>query len=161
MSFVSLQSDIIDRRVRDGARIIFEDYTYFAERDRRLSPRGEELAEMAHSLGMSREKLIAIRRYVQQISKRCGERLEQEMTTVYALSEQLDVLSAQFLSKGEAAEMTGVVMPGELLDLDDVYQGLLIRPGYIFVSETALEEGLKRYGPIEVLNGLIDERLPA
>jgi hypothetical protein len=161
VSWVSLHSDIIERRVRDGARVVFEDYTYFAERDRRLSPKGEELAEMADSLGMTREKLISLRQWVQQTNKKCRERLAQEMTTVYTLSEQMDVLSAQYVSKGNAAEITGVVAPGELLDLDCMYRGLLVRRGYIFVSELALEEGLKRYGPIELLNGLIDERMAA
>jgi hypothetical protein len=36
-----------------------------------------------------------------------------------------------------------------------------VRRGYIFVSDTAREHGLKKYGPIELLNGLIDERLAA
>jgi hypothetical protein len=161
MSLVSLQGDIVERRVQDGARIIFENYTYLAERDRRLSPKGEELAEIAESLGITREKLISARQWIQQMNEECHERLAREMTTVYTLSEQVDVVSAQLLSKGEAAEMTGVVTPGELLDLDDVYRSLLVRPHYIFVSESALERGLKRYGPIELLNGLIDERMAA
>jgi len=161
MSWVSLQSDIVERRVRDGARVIFEDYTYFAKRDRRLSPKGEELAELAERAGMTRERLIALRQWVQQTNKKCRERLAQEMTMVYTLSEQIDVLSAQYLSKGEAAEMTGVVLPGELLDLDEIHRGLLVRGSYIFVSELALKKGLKRYGPVELLNGLIDERMAA
>ncbi|WFU42220.1 hypothetical protein QA640_07020 [Bradyrhizobium sp. CB82] len=155
MSWVSLQSDIIERRGRDGARVIYEDYTYFAEHDRRLSPKGEELAEIAEGLGMTREKLIAMRKWMQETTKR----LVREMATVYTLNEQLDIVKAQHLPKSEAAELTGVVVPGELLDLDDVYGGLLVRRGYIFVSDMAREHGLKKYGPVELLNGLIDEQL--
>jgi hypothetical protein len=161
MSLVSLQSDIIERRVRDGARVIFEDYTYFSERDERLSPKGEELAEIADSLDMTREKLIASRQWVQQTNKRCRERLAHEMTFVYTLNEPRDrVLNTQYLRKGQATKLAPVV-PGDLLDLDGMYRGLLVCGTCIFVSELAIAEGLKRYEPSELLNGLIGERLAA
>ena len=63
MSLASSQADIIERRVQNGARVIFEDYTYYAERDCKLSPKGEELAEAAECFGMTREKLIALRQW--------------------------------------------------------------------------------------------------
>jgi hypothetical protein len=161
MSLVSLQSDIIERRVRDGARVTYEDYTYFAEQDKRLSPKGEELAESAESLGMTREKLISVRQWLQQTIEECRERLAQEMTLVYTLSEPRDrVLNAQYLTKAKAAELAPVV-PGDLLDLDAMYGGLLVCGIHIFVSDLALEEGLKRYEPADLLNSLFEERRAA
>lgn len=162
MSLASLQADVIDRRIQNGARVIFEDYTYYAERDCRLSPQGEVLAELAERAGMTREELIAVRQWAQQTTKKSCERLAQEMTLVYTLNEQRDrVLAAQYVSKGEAAETTRIVLGGDLLDLDCIYGGLLVRGSYVFVSELAFEEGLKRYEPAALLNGLIEERLTA
>ena len=69
-------------------------------------------------------------------------------------------MAAQYVSTGEAAEIAGTV-PGDLLSLDDMYGGVLVRGSHIFVSELALEEGLKRYEPEALLNGLIHERLAA
>ena len=61
----------------------------------RLSPKGEELAEIADSLDMTREKLIAFRQWAQQTTKRCNERLAQEMTVLYTLNEPRDRTSQQ------------------------------------------------------------------
>jgi hypothetical protein len=162
MSLVSLEADIIERRVQDGARAIFENYTFYAANDSRLSPKGEELAETAEEFGMTREKLIAMRRWVQQVTKECNERLAREMTVMYTLNEPRDrVLAAQYLTKHDAAETARTVVPGDLLDLDDIYDGVLVRSTYIFVSEKAIEDGLERYEPEDLLNGLIHERAAA
>jgi hypothetical protein len=152
---------MIERRVGNGARVIYEDYTYFAARDERLSPKGEELAEIADSLDMTREELIELRQWVQQTSKRCSERLAREMTFIFTLNEPRDrVLNTQYLTKGDAAKLAPVV-PGDLLDLDGIFGGLIVCGSHIFVSESAVEDGLKRYGPVRLLNGLFDERLAA
>jgi hypothetical protein len=162
MSLVSLEADIVERRVQDGARIIFENYTYFAPNDSRLSPRGEELAETAEEFGTTREKFIALRQWVQKVTKECHERLAREMTVMYTLNEPRDrVLAAQYLTKHDAAAIARTVVPGELLDLDDVYGGVMVRGTYIFVSEMAIEDGLTRYQPEDLLNGLIYDRTAA
>jgi len=127
-----------------------------------LSPKGEELAETAEEFGMTREKLIAMRRWVQRVNKECTERLAREMTVMYTLNEPRDrVLAAQYLTKHDAAEAARTVAPGDLLDLDCVYGGVMVRGIYIFVSEDAIEDGLQRYAPEDLLNGLIHERAAA
>lgn len=161
MGLISLQADITERRAQNGARVIFEDYTYLAERDCKLSPKGEELAETAEFLEMTREKFIALRQWVQEISQRSRERLALEKTLIYTLNVPRDrVLAVQYVSTGEAAEI-GRAVPGDLLSLDDYYGGLLVRGCYIFVSELALKEGLKKYEPESLLKGLFQERLAA
>jgi hypothetical protein len=162
MGLPSLLSDIIERRAQNGARVVFEDYTYFAANDSKLSPKGEELAETAEEFGMTREKFIALRQWVQEISKSSRERLAREMTVMYTLNEPRDrVLSVEYLTKQDAAANARTVVPGELLDLDDVYGGVMVRGTYIFVSEKAVEDGLQRYAPDDLLNGLIHERAAA
>src|ERR1700738_268102 len=121
MGLVSFKEDITEPRVQDRALIMFEDCTYYAESDCKLSPKGEELAEMAESLGTTRQKLTALRRWAQETTKTSLERLAREKTIIYTLNEPRDrVLNAQYVSTGEAAEI-GRAVPGDLLSLDDVY----------------------------------------
>jgi hypothetical protein len=161
MSWVSYYGDITERQVQNGARVIFENYTYLARHDNKLSPKGEELAETAEFLEMSREKFIALRQWMQEISKTSRERMAQEKTLVYTLNESRDrVLAAQYVSTGEVAEI-GRAVPGDLLSLDDSYGGLLVSGRYVFVSDLTVREGLKKYKPDALLNGLITEGLAA
>ncbi|KRR29112.1 hypothetical protein [Bradyrhizobium retamae] len=164
MSWVSYYGDITERQVQNGARVIFENYTHLARHNNnnKLSPKGKELAETAEFLEMSREKFIALRQWMQEISKTSRERLAQEETLVYALNESRDrVLAAQYVSTGEAAEISRAV-PGDLLSLDDSYGGLLVSGRYVFVSDLVVQEGLRKYEPDDaLLNGLITERLAA
>lgn len=162
MGFKSLQDDVIERRAENGARVIFETYGCYFSNDLRLSPRGEELAETAEELGMSRRKLIFLRLWLQRVTRECEERLAREMTVMYTLNEPRDrILAAKYLTKQEAAELAPMVVPGELLDLDEMYGGVMVRGRHIFVSEDAIADGLTRYEPEELLNGLIHERAEA
>lgn len=162
MSLVSLEADIIERRVQDGARVVFENSPFFTPSDPGLSPKGEELVETAEEFGMTREKFIAFRRWMQRVTEECTERLAREMTLMCTLNEPRDrVLAAKYLTKHDAAEAARTVVPGELLDLDDVYGGVMVRGTYIFVSEKAIEDGLQRYTPEDLLDGLIHERAAA
>src|SRR5438046_2007951 len=74
MGWVSFQADIIERRVQDEARIIFEDqypvgnFTVSAQAN-------SELASSAQALGMTQEKLIALREWLQRVGKESKERL--------------------------------------------------------------------------------------
>jgi hypothetical protein len=148
MSWVSYYGDITERQVQNGARVIFENYTYLAGHNDKLSPKGEELAETAEFFEMSREKFIALRHWMQEISKTNRERLAQEKTLVYTLNESRDrVLAAQYVSTGEAAEI-GRAVPGDLLSLDDSYGGLLVSGRHVFVSDLTVQEGLKKYSLI-------------
>jgi hypothetical protein len=161
MSLVSYLADITERRAEHDARVIFEDFTYHARGDCRLSPKGEELAALAEEWGTSREKLIAMRQWAQRITKECEERLARELVVLFTLNEARDlVLGKQYITKGEAAEIA-YTPGGDILDLDDIYGGLLVRGRYIFISETAVIDGLKRYEPDSLLNGLIHERAVA
>jgi hypothetical protein len=160
MGWVSFQADIIERRVRDEARIIFEDqyplqnFTVNVQAD-------SELTSAAQALGMTPEKLIALREWVQRVGKENKERLLRETTLVYTLNEhRTRVLAVEFISKEEAAAKY-VVAGGDLLDLDCIYRGVLVRGRYIFVSESAAAQGLSRYEPTELLNGLIEEQCAA
>jgi hypothetical protein len=102
-----------------------------------------------------------MRQWAQRITKECTERLAQEKTLVYTLNEPRDrVLAAHYVSTGEAAEI-GRTVPGDLLSLDDYFGGFLVRGRYVFVSDSAFEEGLKKYQPEDLLNGLIAERSAA
>jgi hypothetical protein len=160
-NWVSYYGDITERQVQNGARVIFENYTYLAKSDNKLSPKGEELADTAEFFEMSREKFIALRHWMQEISKTSRERLAQEKTLVYRLNESRDrVLAAQYVTTGEAAEI-GRAVPGDLLGLDDSYGGLLVSGRYIFVSDATVQEGLKKYKADALLKGLITERLTA
>ncbi len=162
MGLRSLQADIIDRRIENGARTTVEDYTFRAGYDYRLSPQGEALAELAEQAGMTRTKLIALRQWAQRMTKESNERLAREMTLVFTMNERRDrLLTCQYMRKGEASNTTRAVMGGDLLDLDVVYGGLLVRGVYVFVSDAAFERGLEKYGPDGLFNGLIDERLAA
>jgi len=161
MSRVSYLDDITERRAENRASVIFENYTYLAKSDRKLSPKGEELAETAEFFEMTREKFIQVRRLIQEESRICRERLAREKTLIYTLNEPRDrVLVVQYVSTGEAAEI-GRAVPGDLLSLDDYYGGLLVRGRYVFVSDLAFEEGIKKYRPEDLLNGLIEERSAA
>jgi hypothetical protein len=127
MGLSSLLDTITERRVENNASVIFEDYTYLAKTNRKLSPKGEEIAETAEFLEMTWEKFISLRRWLQEISKKSRERLAQEKTLVYTLNEPRDrVVAAQYVSTGEAAEI-GRAVPGDLLSLDDYFGGLLVQ----------------------------------
>jgi hypothetical protein len=161
MSLVSYLADITERRTENLASVVFEDYTYHAKGDCGLSPKGQELVELAEEWGTTREKLIAMRQWAQRITKECTERLAQEKTLIYTLNEPRDrVLAARYVSTGEAAEI-GCAVPGDLLSLDDYFGGLLVQGRYVFVSDSTFEEGLKKYRPEDLLNGLIAERSAA
>jgi hypothetical protein len=161
MGLASLQADIVDRRSQNGARLIFEDQ--YPHGHSKPNLQGDStLTAAAEALGMTPAKLIALRKWVTRVTKECNERLSREMTLVYTLNEQRTrVLAVKYMPKGEAAEMAKVVPGGELLDLDHLYGGMLVRCGYVFVSEALLREGLRKYAPPALLNGLIEERRAA
>lgn len=161
MGLVSYLADITERRVQDGAGIIFDDYNHVAKCGHKLSPQGQELVELAEEWGTTREKLIEMRQWVKRITKTCKERLAREKVVLCTLNEARDqVLRKQYVTKGEASKIAPVC-GGEILDLEAVYNGLMVRGRYLLVSESAVVEGLKKYAPDDLLNGLIKERTGA
>jgi len=97
---------------------------------------------------------------VRKILKECEERLSREKLLVYKLNEQRTRLeSFNYLYKREAVEMTKVAMGGDLLDLDCEFGGMITCQDYIFVSEQAAVEALRKYEPepVVLLNGLLAE----
>ncbi len=161
MTRASHYDDILERRIENGAEILAGEHILYAIDDDRLSPKGEELAEAAQAFGTTRTKMFELRQLVAHINETCKERLSKEMTLVYTFNEPRDrVVAKGYMAKGEAAEMAGTVLPGDLLDLD-MYGGLLVRGRFVFISDKALARGLKAYGADALLNGLIKERLAA
>ena len=76
---------------------------------------------------------------------------------IFKLNEQRTrALPVGFLAKGEAAKRLGV-FEFELLDLDN-YGGMFVRADHLFISETKVVDGLRRYAPEALLNGLLNER---
>ncbi|KJC50003.1 hypothetical protein UB31_15150 [Bradyrhizobium sp. LTSP849] len=161
MSLVSYLADITERRVQDGAHIIFDDYNHVAKYDHKLSPQGQELVELAEEWGTTRQKLIEMRQWIKRITKACEERLALEKVVLCTLNEARDqVLRKQYMTKGEASKIAPMC-GGEILDLEAAYNGLMVRGRYLLVSESAVIEGLKKYAPDDLLNGLIKERTSA
>lgn len=153
MALAKHQEEIIERRGRNGARIVYE-YQY---------PHGNaDDTRSANPFGYTPEKMAELRAFVRKVTQECEERLSKEMTLVYKLNdERTCAFPLGYMTKGEAAGKAPVVLGGELLDLDNMYGGLLVRHGYIFVSDAKLEHGLRRYPRESLLSGLIDEKLAA
>lgn len=161
MGAVSFRGDVVDRRIEHAARITVDDYVQYVKLDHRLSPKGEELEEMARDLGMTRAGLIELRKWAQQVTRTSKERLAREMTLLYTLNAKRDrILGAQYLIKAAAADVASVV-PGDLLDLDEIYGGLMVQGVYVLVSDQTLARGLRKYRPEALLGGLIAERAAA
>src|SRR5712691_1816776 len=81
MGWVSYQADIIERRVRDEATIIFEDQ-YPVGNFTVNTEAHSEFASTAQAFGMTLEKFIALREWLQRAGKECKERLLREKTLV-------------------------------------------------------------------------------
>lgn len=54
MSRVSLQADIIDRRIQNEAQVTFDNLTHRAKTDNRLSLQGQKIAELTDAVEMTR-----------------------------------------------------------------------------------------------------------
>src|ERR1700722_561720 len=111
MPFASFLEDIVDRRAENGAQIIFEDQCYhgqFKRGTRRDSADNlrAELAAAARSLGMTVDKLVEFRAWIQRVDKELDERLSREMALVYTVSrERTRVLAVKYISLGEEAKV--------------------------------------------------------
>jgi hypothetical protein len=161
MGYASLQGDIVERRSENNARVIFDDLNVPPVFGQPINKEDPKIAKMAKALNMTPAELIAAREWIQRVTKECNERLAREMTMVFRLSKDYSrIVEARYLSKAEASEY-GLVIGGDLLDLDARYGGMLVRSGYVFISEKLLAEGLSKYEPADLLNGLIAERKAA
>ncbi len=158
MSLVSLQADINDRQLENGARIVFEYQRPSGDRSNaRFDPR---LIASARSLDMEPEELFDLRRWLRRMTKESTERLLREMAAVYTLNEPRDiVLKTEYLTMMQVSKRYPIP-GGDLLSLDDSYGGLLVSGRYIYVSEAAIADALNRYAPGDLLNGMIKERCP-
>ncbi|MCA1396113.1 hypothetical protein [Bradyrhizobium sp. BRP56] len=156
MSLVSLQADINDRQLENGARIVFEYQHPFGDRSNaRFDP---QLIASARSLDMEPEELFDLRRWFRRVTKESTQRLLREMAAVYTLNEPRDiVLKTEYLTMMQVSERYPIP-GGDLLSLDDSYCGLLLSGRYIYVSEAAIADALNRYAPADLLNGMIEER---
>lgn len=146
------EKDVIEPRLEHGARIVFE-YQHPQPAPKR--------DETTNPFLLTPTQLREFRAFVQRANRECEERLAREMVMAYKLNkERTFATSLGFITKGEAAKATGVG-GGMLLDLDNLYGGVLAFVGYLFISEGKLTHGVHTYGPDAFIDGLISERLAA
>lgn len=154
MALAKHYEEIIERRARNGARVIFE-YQHSSK------PFSGGDTTGAPSPAVSR--IIALRAWMRRVTKECNERLAREMTAVYKLTKldghRVEASPVGYMTKGEAAKLVRRVVPGELLDLDN-YGGMFVRADHLFISEGRFMEGIERYGD-DVLEGLLREKKAA
>jgi hypothetical protein len=84
-------------------------------------------------------------------------RLAQETTFVFKFdAEQMVLFDGKHLSKGEAARLTGVPW-GHVLDLENVFGGVLLRGSFLFIAEERVMDAQCKYGSDLTLSALIDD----
>jgi hypothetical protein len=84
-------------------------------------------------------------------------RLAQETTFVFKFdAAQMLLFDGKYLSKGEAAKLTGVPW-GHILDLEDMFGGVLLRGSHLFIAEQRVTEAQRKYGSDLTLSALIDD----
>jgi hypothetical protein len=106
-------------------------------------------------------ELAKLRLWAQRVTRECEERLSREEVLVLKLNKQRTEMSrVGFLTKGEAAKITGV-FPHELLELESCYFGAFVRADYLFISKSKLEEKYNEYKSDVTLAELIDDVLRA
>jgi hypothetical protein len=158
MALAKYYEDIIERRGENRARIEFE--YQCPQNVRPTVPNGRKPRADAFVPLISREEVIALREWNRRALKEWEERSSREKVVLFELNEQRQVVKVSYLTKGEAAELTGVG-GGELLSLDSYYGGIVSCFGYIFASDDLVADGLRRYGanvaPVALMNALIDE----
>jgi hypothetical protein len=151
MALAKYYEDIVDQRRANGVAIMF-DYQHPQENIRRAALTGSSECHL-----MPPSELAEIRLWLQQENKECEERLAREQMLIFKLNEQrTKALPVGFLPKREAAKTIGV-FKFELLELDN-YGGMFVRADHLFISQTKVVEGLRRYAPEALLNGLLNER---
>jgi hypothetical protein len=111
----------------------------------------------------SDDEWAAVSDFVRRANEKYKERLSREMVVLFKLKEQRTEMSAEYVispvgcfTKGEAAELTGV-SGGELLDLDNLYGAIIGRTGYLFISESREQHGIRKYGSDVTVAALIDD----
>lgn len=147
MALAKHHEEIIERRSRNGALIVYE-YQH-SSGDRRA-------AEPRSPLDLSPEKWAEVRAFVHEINERCKQRYATEMTLLYKLNKERTIATGiGFMTKGEASEIADGVLSCEILDLDNVYGGIMVRADYLFISKAKLEAGLLKHGTGLTLNDLL------
>lgn len=158
MGFISLDDDIRERRIENKALLIEEALRYRAAADNRLSPAGEDARERADALGMSRSEFIRMRDCFHRITAESNARLASESAYVFTLDRELTkLLKVVHVTKLQASEMAHLV-PGDVLDIDNSYGGLMVQRNFVVASESFVLSVLDRFGPTNLLNNLFRER---
>ncbi len=159
MGLISLQADINERRLENGASVVFEDQ--YPVRYRSNAKFAPELIRAAQSLDITPDELFELRKWIRREINDATERLNREMAVVYTLNAARDrTTGAEFITKMEASEKYPIA-GGDLLDLDYLYGGMFVREGFIFISEAAFMDATDRYEPADILNGMFAERSAA
>jgi hypothetical protein len=108
---------------------------------------GYNLSAVAETIGTTPARVMALRAWVERVTKECAERLACEMIVVCKREAQRTVVQVKYMSKGEAAEIVPDFCGGDLLDLDDLYGGTLWCDGYMLLSERKFAEILRKQAP--------------
>jgi hypothetical protein len=71
-------------------------------------------------------------------------------------SDEIELPERRYLTKGDAAKLTGVPW-GHILDLESVHGGALLCGSYLFIAEAKVSDALSTYGSQFTLSALIDD----
>jgi hypothetical protein len=156
MALAKHHEEIFERRCANGARILSE---YQHPQGRYRPP--EKCLERPIRAFPTRDDMIAacetIRQVFQKNKQKYQQRLAQETTFLLKFNaDGIGLSESRYLTKGEAAELSGAPW-GHILDLENIYGGLLLRGSYLFISEETVSDGLRRYGSDFTLSLLIDD----
>lgn len=139
------EKDVIGRRLENRARVVNE---YQPMQSNSASPEKHQ-PTLCHISFEERARLLE---FIDQINKKCRERMAREKVLVYKLEQMADgvlvAYSLDWMTKADADKnIRAGVAGGELLDLDPVYIGILYRKYYLFLSENALTRSIDEFGP--------------
>ncbi len=159
MALAKHGEEISERRTANGAAIIYE-YQHPQANGRR---RKTDMAEKsANPYLLSPEELKEAREAIRRINQKCEERMASEMTLLCKWEEHdkgVVVTALGFMTKSEAAKITGWLASAQILSLD-TYGGFIVSCGYLFISERRVAEGLRKYGMHEeaLITGILRDR---
>jgi hypothetical protein len=157
MALAKLAEDIAIRNAENGARVVYPS---------QYPPTHRPAPDPFH---FTPEAIEAIRKFVREANARCEARLSREMVLVYEHNAaKTEASSVGFMTKGEAAKIAGGtpiaarICESYLLDIDDLYGGMLIHAGYLFVSDRKLIDGYGSSATLAALtDGVLKEKLAA
>jgi hypothetical protein len=158
MALTSLLADIIERRCADGARVISEYQPSLRGRwpvDPR--PKGERPMQQSPTKEEWMRAWGIILQVVQKHEQRYQLRLAEEMTFFFKFNaDRTELSDGKYLTKGEASQLTGAPW-GQILDLEQMFGGVLVWGSYLFIAEAKVMDAFRRYGSDLTLSHMIND----